>query len=568
MPSYDHITLITRISQIGKVPELDAEYATWIKSDRQLTLLRENAKEDELIIYGGGDHTFIYTVVVDENNLSPLDKDDLLVWSSDLLSPVASYTYGGGIDDVRIKRTGCPWGSKTLEGARQLVFARNFEGLKEKDRLYYEISQEYAHLTEIHWRPEQHAYCRFDENGDFDHIVSITSKENKRDVSLVSFKREPLDLYLAASNSVLIRMFDFTLYRMDDFPDWWTDGAENTVAESDILFYRQKIIDEHAGYSRGIQIIPPNRPKAEILSSLKARWSGENGKEYVEFIAHDWRNKCITKISTDPTATTKDFQTDGNSLPLERSPAFFRSEVLLKYTGDSDKYTVERNNIYCRGGWSLRDYDVNEAGQVHAYICELRRLPYQEQGYWLSYNEGPKTGISDRSFANQFKTQRVDDLDSLEKVVSIVRRWAESDLTWWELREETLLNRVSIPRTSSRDEWAKAFIDLSKLVIEGFECKAIRKRLGGLDIDFNKEEKSISLLEKLLVAHHKLDDGQKLEGLRTIQHIRSTFVHSRSHNAAKLANDALKEYETYSGHFENICGTIAHELELIEQAFS
>ena len=567
MPSYDHNKLITRISQIDKVPELDAEYATWIKSDRQLTLLRENAKEDELIISGGGDHTFINTVVVNENNLSPLDKDDLLVWSSDLFSPVASYRYGGGIDYVRIERTRCPSGSKTLEGARQLVFARNFEGLKEKDRLYYEILQEYAHLTEIHWRPEQHAYCRFNENGDFDHIVSIRSKEDKGDVSLVSFKREPLDLYLAASNSVLIRMFDFTLYRRNDFRDWWTDGAENTVAESDILFYRQKILDEHAGYSRGIQIIPPSRPKAEILSSLKARWFGENGKEYVEFIAYDWRNKRITKISTDPTATTKYFQTDGNSLPLEISPAFFRSEILLKYKGDSDKYAVERNNIYCRGGWSLRDYDVNEAGQVHAYICDLRRLPYQEQLYWLSYNEEPKTGISEHSLANHFKNQWVDP-DSLEKVVSIVRRWAESDLTWWELREETLLNRVNIPRTSSRDEWAKAFIDLSKLVIEGFEGKAIRKRLEGLDIDFDKKERSIRLLEKFLVGRHKLDDGQKLEGLRTVQHIRSTFVHSSSHDAVNFANDALKEYETYSAHFENVCGTIAHELELIEQAFS
>ena len=566
MPSYDHNKLITRISQIGKVPELDAEYVTWIKSDRQLTLLRENAKEDELIIYGRGDHTFIYTVVVNENNLSPLDKDDLLVWGCLPSFPVASYTYGGGRDDVWIERTGYPWGSKTLEGARQLVFVRNFEGFKEKDGLYFEILQEYAHLTEIHWRPEQHAYCRFDENGDFDHIVSITSKEDKGDVSLVSFKREPLELYLAASNSVLIRMFDFILYRRDDFCGW-PDGAEDTVAESDILFYRQKIVDEHAGYSRGIQIIPPSRPKAEIFSSIKASWSGENGKEYVEFIAYDWRNKCITKISTDPTATTNYFQTDGNSLPFELSPAFFRPEVLLKYKGDSDKYTVESNNIYCRDRWWLRDYDVNEAGQVHAYICDLRRLPYQEQLHWLSYNEEPKTGISERFFANHFKNQWVDDPDSLEKVVSNVRKWAESDLTWWKLREETLLNGVSIPRTSSRDEWAKAFIELSKLVIEGFECKAIRKRLGGLDIDFNKEERSISLLEKLLVGRHKLDDGQKLEGLRTVQHIRSTFVHSSS-DAAKLANHALKEYETYSAHFENVCGTIAHELELIEQAFS
>jgi hypothetical protein len=43
--------------------------------------------------------------------------------------------------------------------------------------------------------------------------------------------------------------------------------------------------------------------------------------------------------------------------------------------------------IDCRGGWSLRDFDTNEAGQVHAYICDLRNLPYQEQLYWKSFNE-------------------------------------------------------------------------------------------------------------------------------------------------------------------------------------
>ena len=566
MPSYEHNKLIKRISQIDKAPESDAEYATWIKSDRQLTLLRNNAKEDELIIYGGGDHTFIYTVVVNENNLSPLDKDDLLFWSSDPSSPFASYVCGGGRDDVCIERTGYPSGSKTLEGAQHLVFTRYFEGLKDKDRSYYEILQEYAHLTEIHWRPEQYAYCRFDENGDFDHIVSITSKEDKGDVILVSFKREPLELYLAASNSVLIRMFDFTLLRQNDFHGW-PDGAGDTVVESDTFFYRQRIIDEYAGYSRGIQIILPSRPKAEVFSSLKASWFGENEKEYVEFIACDWRNDRITKISTDPTATTNYFQANENSLPFELSPVFFRPDVLLKYKGDSDKYTVEPHNIYCRGGWRLRDYDINEAGQVHAYICEIQKLPYQEQLHWLSHNEEPKSGISDRAFAKHFKNQWVDP-DSLGKVLSIVRRWAESDLTWWKLREEALLNRVSIPRTSSRDEWANAFMDLSKLVVEGFKVKAIRTGLRELDIEFDKEEGSLGLLEKILIRHRKIDDGQRLEGLRSVQFIRSMFAHSGSQNAVNLANNALKEYETYSAHFENVCEIVSHELKLIEQAFS
>ena len=40
-----------------------------------------------------------------------------------------------------------------------------------------------------------------------------------------------------------------------------------------------------------------------------------------------------------------------------------------------------------------------------------------------------------------------------------------------------VLERVNTPLTASRDEWAEAFMDLAKLVIEGFETKGIRAKL-------------------------------------------------------------------------------------------
>ena len=570
MISYAHKKLIGHIESLDKLPDDTAAFAAWIKADGHLNLLRDNAKEDELIIHASGDYSFIITAFVNKSSVNPLDKNGLLHWGCNCSSPFASYVWGGGKDDVWIERTDYLWGSKTLEGARQLVFARNFEGLNGRNASYYEILQEYLHLTEIHWRPEQHAYCRLDKNGDFDHIVSITSKEDKGDVTLVSFKREPLELYLAASNTVLVRMFDFTLLRRGrgfEFTSW-PDDPENVFNESEVFFYRQKVDTGKAAYTRGVQIIRPSRPKAEIFSSLKASWSGEDEKEYVEFVAYDWRNKRIMKISTDPKATISYFQAQENSLPFELSPAYFRPEVLLKYKGDSDKYTVGERDIHCRGAWRLRGYDVNEAGQVHAYICDLRYLPFQEQLYWLSFNEERKAGISERAAANDFRGQCTNP-GPLENVLFIVRGWAESDLTWWVLRDELLLERVSIPRTSSPDEWAEAFMDLSKLIVEGFRIKAIRKRLEKMNIAFNKGEKSLALLEKFLIGHRRVDYGQRLEGLRTVQHIRSEVRgHFGGSKAAELTRNALQKHETYSAHFESVCRTVADELNLIEQAFS
>ena len=299
-------------------------------------------------------------------------------------------------------------GTKALEGAQRLVYGRHFIGLNENDRIQYDILQEYLHLTDSYWRPEQRAYCRFDDNGDFDHVVSLTTNEEERGgTTLISLQREPLEEYLTASNSVLVRMFDFMLRRKGTGYDFRKcDEPEKIINESDYFIYRQKVDVGKASYTRGVQVIHPIRPESQILSSIKNRISGESGNgHYVTFVGYDWRNKCVAELSTNPAATTNYFQTCGNTLPFELSPAFFRPEVLLKYKTDREKYTINERlgTISCRGGWELRRYDVNAAGLIHAYICDLRSLPYNEQLYWVSCNVRPEGGISKRAIENDFK---------------------------------------------------------------------------------------------------------------------------------------------------------------------
>ena len=61
-------------------------------------------------------------------------------------------------------------------------------------------------------------------------------------VSLVSFKREPLEQYLAASNFVLVRMFDFFLRRRDKgfMIPRWPSGRGDVYSENEDFFYRQR----------------------------------------------------------------------------------------------------------------------------------------------------------------------------------------------------------------------------------------------------------------------------------------------------------------------------------------
>ena len=92
-------------------------------------------------------------------------------------------------------------------------------------------------------------------------MVSVTSGGDHGGISLVSFKRRDLEEYLAATDSALVRLFDFTLFRRDGNYDFmgWSDEPEQLIIETADLFYRQKVDSGKAAYTRGIQIIrPPN----------------------------------------------------------------------------------------------------------------------------------------------------------------------------------------------------------------------------------------------------------------------------------------------------------------------
>ena len=58
--------------------------------------------------------------------------------------------------------------------------------------------------------------------------------------------------------------------------------------------------------------------------------------------------------------------------------------------------------------------------------------------HWLSCNEEPKAGLSERAVANDSEAKR-GPTQSL-RTFYLYEEWAESELAWWKLREEGLLN--------------------------------------------------------------------------------------------------------------------------------
>jgi len=564
MPRFEHKKIIEELTSIDLLPTDQKELLSWVKAEQHLQFLINNARSSEVVVYASPKYSFIHSMAVPESLLDPLDKDDLMAWSfNPYMSSAASYVSGGGRDRTWVERNCSSTGSKALSKGTHLIYGRIFEGWNGDDQSYFEISQEYAHLEDLHWRPEQKGFCRFDENGDLVSIVSITAQNSDSKISLVTFDRSSLEYYLAASDQVLVRLFDFTLLDHSNFSSWG-QGGEVRNYDSDVFFYKQRICGE-AAYTRGVQIIRPSRSKQEIFSEAQAKWRGDEEKNHVEFIAYDWRNKSVKSISTHPQATTNYFEAEHNDLPFELTPAFFKPEVLLKYKADKDKYTVGERKIHCRAAWFLEAFDVNEAGQVFAYICYLRRLPESELLHWKSYNEKPKVSISERAFKNDFEGQWVSFTDPLEDIKRICREWDQKSYPWWKLKDGRLIENATIPHTASRDEWGESFLALTQLVNEGFVVNYLREILRKTDVSFDKQERSLALLEKIINLDKSLEDTPRLEGLRAAQHIRTKVKgHSAKNDAEQLSLEALREHETYSGHFRHVCEIVFDELEIIQ----
>ncbi|BBB48881.1 hypothetical protein [Pelolinea submarina] len=569
MTNYLHKNILDKVNKLDEIPENKEDFDEWVNSTENIRFLIQNALTDEIALYISSEFLYIDSLVVTNNDLFPLDKDDLLHWGLSSIHSIASYVIGGGRDDIWIERGFTNAQSKSLEGAKRLIFRRTFEGFSGDSRNYFEILQEYTHLCEIHWRPERHAYCDFDENGDFNPVVTISKRDNNGiDLDIVTFQWESLEEYLVVSDSSLIRFFDFTLYKPREFSDW-PHKPEKVINRPKNLFYRQLINPGNSSYTRGFQVIQPRRSKKEVFLNIKNKWFGGGAREYAEFIAYDWRNGVITKISTDPEKTSNYFNSEGNSKPFEVSPAFFNPEVLSKYKADKEKYTIDERQITCRGSWYLKGIDVNDAGQIHTYICYLRDLPYKEQLHWLSHNEEPKANISERAYLSDFKAEWVQVSSSFQKILQIIERWQSEGCVWWKIRNLNLLKDLSQPLTDSRDEWAESFMDLSKLIIEGFQVKIIREKLDKLLINYEENEKSIVLLEKIINSNNTQSEERKLEGLRTVQLIRSKVKgHSSGSEAEQLADNALKDHGSFREHFQFVCSLLVDELQLIEKIFS
>ena len=572
MVTFEHKQLVRGIAEADMCPEDDSTYQNWRTGLRHIETLRENARANELIVAALGSATFVHTAVVDANHPGLRDYKGLRDWNCSLGCQTAtqcSWTMTG--DDVRFERVEHDWGTSALAGGWPLVYGRTFEGLRSPEAEYFEVAQPYTHHAEAHWRRERSAFCRFDRSGDWEDIVSISHPEGGDGVTLISFARDALDRYLVEHRAVLVRIFDFTFRRQGGHIRWHPSECVVHEMDQEVTFTQQLAIDGSISAARGAQIVRPMLSKADVVSRIRNRWSGDDEEdEPIQYKVLDIRHGGVATVSTDKSTTTNYFEAHENELPFDTSPAFFRPDVLAKYKGDTEKYTTFENRIVCRGGWSLKSYSVNEAGQIVVYICDLRALPREEQQHWAIYNEPPKAGLSDRAITTDFRGEWPEEMTPRETLVDHLQQWQSCDVKWWKWTPEASPDaRIVVPRTGSRNEWEAAVGQLSNDVLEGFGVGELRRILENEGNEVDQNWRSIVLLERILAARGGLADGRGLAALRELNAVRNSGpAHAGETQARELSMRVLEEHGSYAAHFDYLCEQIAEELTLIDEGLA
>ena len=167
----------------------------------------------------------------------------------------------------------------------------------------------------------------------------------------------------------------------------------------------------------------------------------------------------------------------------EISQVFFNRRVLSEYQNDSEKYDITNRYIECKGIWSLRYSLSDDKSQVIVYIGDLSNLPEYEQKRWKSFNEEPKSKISEHVYTTDFLGEWdkvIDPLIEMKKCLSNFPSFyiGENEYKLWEEKNKgniRTLDNLQYIKYPTKESWELEIKKLHQILIEGFNKKNISK---------------------------------------------------------------------------------------------
>lgn len=529
--------------------------AEWLVSaEDSVSFLKVNVQSEEIVIYASGPATLIHAVLAPLKQVTPPDQKDLM---NAFVQTDESWTiqksYGGG-KGHRVYLDAPLSSGKSLSGGEKLVFRRSFDGVQ-KGESPVELSQKLVHALDLHFVPERNAYCRLDKRGDIEDVIRVMRTElgpGRESLIAATILAKDLSMYMTLADMALVYFFDFTRFNSGEFSGWGEHPRIDRKAPD--LFYHGGSI-RNASYVNGRMIVRSTIPLQQLIDEWKEESNPTSKKQYAIFKIFDRKNSVEVETSCAPEFLSNYFQK--SDLPWEISPAFFRPDVLHRFKADPEKYSLDDRSISCRNAWYLKSYDINEAGQVHAYIGDLARLPIEEQLYWQSFNEWPKGTISKRAYENDILGEFSSEYDPLQLLKYKIGKLNALPPEWWQPRDEEHMNAARYPATDSTLEWANEIMALDQLLVEGFQLKPLRKLLETRGGKAETSWASLRVIAEILVVSGKIVDDAKaiLTPLSRLHALRSILkAHSSVEERNKEERQARATHGTLRAHFKYLAG--------------
>jgi len=238
------------------------------------------------------------------------------------------------------------------------------------------------------------------------------------------------------------------------------------------------------------------------------------------------------------------------------TPVSFKREVLDKYYNKSSKYSIVDGYLFYTNESGINVWgmpiDNNQTDCVMAYLGDLGKLPSEEQKHWKLHNIlGGK--ISNVSFKRDFKAEFCSPTEPAlffkEKLSIINKKWKEK--FGWHLfkplnkEDEHHIKTLKMPDNEQKES-DEVVLSLNKLIIDSLNVPELKR-----DLNFDKKDQSISILEKYLNQKYNFNSFQMFDFLRDLQNLRSKG------SAHRKGSDYQEMYEKFdkgdfSKTFENI----------------
>lgn len=545
-----NLSALKAISQAPATSETE-----WlIAAEDSVAFLKENAQSEEVVIYASGPATLIQAVLAPFKQVTPANHEDLthaFVQADE--SWAIQKSYGGGEGHSVYLEAPLSSG-KSLAGGEKLIFRRSFDGVQKGDSPI-ELSQKLIHALDLYFVLERNAYCRLDDHGDIEDVVRVIRIEldqGRGSLIAVTILAKDLSTYMTLVDMALVYFFDFTRTKSGGF-NGWGDHLRIDHNAPDLFYHGGGI--GNASYVNGRMIVRSTISRQQLVNEWEEESNPKKKREYVSFKIFDRKNNVEVETSCAPEFLSNYFQQ--SELPWEISPAFFRPDVLHRFKADPEKYNLDDRSISCRNAWYLKSYDINDAGQVHAYIGDLAHLPIEEQRYWQSFNEWPKGTISKRAHENDILGEFSSEYDPLNLLKHKVGKLNAAPPEWWQPRSEAHMDAARYPATDSTLEWANEIMAFDQFLVEGFQLKPLRKILDTKGKKAEMSWASLRVIAEILIASGQTVDNAKaiLTPLSRVHALRNILkAHSSVEEKDKEERQARTVHGTLRAHFKDLAG--------------